>query len=157
MQNAQSVTEMLRYVPGVNVKPMVRIKGYDWIFMRSFNALPFDQFLSERTSALQFLHLLQRRSIRGLDSSKCCVVLFRLYGQSDAGESGQSRVTKRRRLASHEASVEYGSFNRKPGSVDLTETVNEDKTLLYRLIGVVRKGNTQFEPSMTTRSRTIAI
>ena len=38
-QNAQSVTEILRYVPGVTVETYgVDPKGYDWVFLRGFNA-----------------------------------------------------------------------------------------------------------------------
>ncbi|MEH0069226.1 TonB-dependent receptor plug domain-containing protein [Pannonibacter sp. Pt2-lr] len=38
-QNAQSVTEVLRYVPGVAIETYgPDPKGYDWIMMRGFNA-----------------------------------------------------------------------------------------------------------------------
>lgn len=148
MQNAQSVTEMLRYVPGVSIETYgPDPKGYDWIFMRGFNAQSTSSYqngLRQLSNSYTFFRtdpyeLDSIEVLRGPVSS--------LYGQSDAGGL-VNRVTKKPQAeASHEASVEYGSFNRKQIGVDLTGPVNEDKTLLYRLVGVVRKGNTQFEYS----------
>lgn len=45
-QNAQSVTEVLRYVPGVTIETYgPDPKGYDWILMRGFNAQSTSSYL----------------------------------------------------------------------------------------------------------------
>ncbi|MDH7787114.1 iron complex outermembrane receptor protein [Ochrobactrum sp. 19YEA23] len=147
-QNAQSVTEILRYVPGVTIETYgPDPKGYDWILMRGFNAQSTSSYqdgLRQLSNSYTFFRtdpyeLDSIEVLRGPVSS--------LYGQSDAGGL-VNRVTKKPQAeAFHEASVEYGSYNRKQFGVDLTGPVNEDKTLLYRMIGVVRKSDTQFEYS----------
>lgn len=44
-QNVQSVTEALRYVPGVKTETYgVDPKGYDWIYIRGFNALTTNDY-----------------------------------------------------------------------------------------------------------------
>lgn len=145
-QNAQSVTEILRYVPGVTIETYgPDPKGYDWILMRGFNAQSTSSYqdgLRQLSNSYTFFRtdpyqLESVEVLRGPVSS--------LYGQSDAGGL-VNRVSKKPLSEPfHELSVEYGSYNRKQIGIDLGGPVNDDKTLLYRLTGVIRKSDTQFQ------------
>lgn len=144
-QNAQSVTEILRYVPGVTVETYgVDPKGYDWVFLRGFNAQSTSDYrdgLRQISSSYSFFRTdpydLERVEVlRGPSSS--------LYGQSDAGGI-INRVTKKPTATPiREVEVEYGSFGRVQGAFDVGGPVNEDATLRARLVGVAREANTQY-------------
>ncbi|MGF6160632.1 iron complex outermembrane receptor protein [Ensifer sp. KUDG1] len=144
-QNAQSVTEILRYVPGVTIETYgPDPKGYDWIMMRGFNAQSTSSYrdgLRQLSSGYTFFRtdpyqLETVEVLRGPSSS--------LYGQSDAGgivnRVSKKPTTDRR----NEVEVEYGSFSRMQGAFDLSGPIGEDPALLYRVIGVARNSDTQF-------------
>ncbi|WP_210270251.1 TonB-dependent siderophore receptor [Aureimonas sp. ME7] len=144
-QNAQSVTEILRYVPGVTVETYgVDPKGYDWVFIRGFNAQSTSDYrdgLRQIASSYSFFRtepydLDRVEVLRGPSSS--------LYGQSDAGGI-INRVTKKPTATPvREVEVEYGSFGRVQGAFDVGGPANEDASLRYRLVGVARESNTQY-------------
>ncbi|GFN28401.1 TonB-dependent receptor [Achromobacter denitrificans] len=144
-QNAQSVTEVLRYVPGVAVETYgVDPKGFDWVMMRGFNAQSTSDYKDGlRQAATGYTlfrsepYALERIEVLRGPSSV-------LYGQGDAGGL-INRVSKLPSATpQYETELEYGSFQRKQAAVDLTGPANEDGTLLYRLVGVARDANTQF-------------
>lgn len=144
-QNAQSVTEVLRYVPGVAVETYgVDPKGFDWVMLRGFNAQATSDYkdgLRQITSGYTLFrsepYALERIEVLRGPSSV-------LYGQGDAG-GVINRVSKLPSATpQYEAELEYGSFQRKQAAVDLTGPATEDGTLLYRVIGVARDANTQF-------------
>lgn len=144
-QNAQSVTEVLRYVPGVTVETYgVDPKGFDWVMLRGFNAQATSDYkdgLRQATSGYTLFrsepYALDRIEVLRGPSSV-------LYGQGDAG-GVINRVSKLPSATPHyEAELEYGSYQRKQAAVDLTGPATEDGTLLYRVIGVARDANTQF-------------
>jgi iron complex outermembrane receptor protein len=144
-QNAQSVTEILRYVPGVTIETYgPDPKGYDWIMMRGFNAQSTSSYkdgLRQLSSSYAFFRtdpyqLETVEVLRGPSSS--------LYGQSDAGGI-VNRVSKKPTADRiNEVEVEYGSFSRVQGAFDLSGPIGEDPSLLYRVIGVARNSDTQF-------------
>jgi iron complex outermembrane receptor protein len=144
-QNAQSVTEVLRYVPGVAVETYgVDPKGFDWVMMRGFNAQATSDYKDGlRQAATGYTlfrsepYALERVEVLRGPSSV-------LYGQGDAGGL-INRVSKLPSATpQYETELEYGSFQRKQAAVDLTGPANESGTLLYRLVGVARDSNTQF-------------
>lgn len=147
-QNAQSVTEVLRYVPGVAIETYgPDPKGYDWIMMRGFNAQATSSYLDglrQVSSSYSFYRTdpYQLESIevlRGPSSS--------LYGQSDAGGLVNKTTKKPTEQTVRQVEMEYGSNQRKQIAFDLGGAVNEEKSVLYRVVGVARKANTQFEYS----------
>ncbi|CAM4405045.1 TonB-dependent siderophore receptor [Bordetella pseudohinzii] len=144
-QNAQSVTEVLRYVPGVTVETYgIDPKGFDWVMIRGFNAQSSSDYkdgLRQGGSGYTLFrsepYALERIEVLRGPSSV-------LYGQGDAG-GVINRVSKLPQATpQYEAELEYGSFQRKQAAVDLTGPINQDGTLMYRLIGVARDANTQF-------------
>ncbi|UIY45291.1 TonB-dependent siderophore receptor [Methylobacterium radiotolerans] len=144
-QNVQSVTEALRYVPGVSVESYgYDPKGFDWLFIRGFNAQATSDFrdgLRQLSTSYSFFrtepYALERIEVlRGPSST--------LYGQSDAGGI-INRMSKRPLLTPiNEVQFQLGSFGRVEGMFDLTGPVNPERTLSYRLIGVARSSDTQY-------------
>jgi iron complex outermembrane receptor protein len=145
-QNAQSVSEVLRYVPGVTIETYgPDPKGYDWILMRGFNAQSTSSYLDgmrQLSSSYSFFRtdpyqLQAVEVLRGPSSS--------LYGLSDAGGI-VNRVSKVPTEEAHrEVEIEYGSDARRQGSFDIGGPITDDGTLLYRVIGVGRLSDTQFD------------
>jgi iron complex outermembrane recepter protein len=147
-QNAQSVSEALRYVPGVAIETYgPDPKGYDWIMMRGFNAQATSSYLDglrQVSSSYSFF----RTDPYALDS----VEVLRgpssaLYGQSDAGGIVNKTSKKPTEDDVRQIELQYGSHNRRQAAFDVGGAVNEDKSVLYRVIGVARNANTQFEYS----------
>lgn len=147
-QNVQSVSEALRYVPGVAIETYgPDPKGYDWIMMRGFNAQATSSYLDglrQVSSSYSFF----RTDPYALDS----VEVLRgpssaLYVQSDAG--GIVNKTSKKPIEDdfRQIELQYGSHDRKQAAFDIAGAVNEDKSILYRVIGVARNANTQFEYS----------
>lgn len=153
-QGATSVTEVLRYVPGVVIETYgPDPKGYDWVLMRGFNAQSSSDFrdgLRQSSISYSFFrtdpYALERVEVlRGPSSS--------LYGQSDAGGL-INKVSKRPRDKAHyQVELQGGSYDRLQGAFDIGGPVDAAGTLLYRVIGIARDSNTQFKyPNGTERA-----
>ncbi|MGO4831434.1 TonB-dependent siderophore receptor, partial [Rhizobiaceae sp. 2RAB30] len=147
-QNAQSVTEILRYVPGVTIETYgPDPKGYDWILMRGFNAQSTSNYqdgLRLLSSGYSFFRtdpyqLQSVEVLRGPSSS--------LYGQSDVGGIVNRTTKKPTAQPVREIELEYGSHDRFQGAFDFSGPIGNDPSFLYRVIGVARDSNTQFKYS----------
>ncbi|SDP26162.1 TonB-dependent siderophore receptor [Pseudomonas jinjuensis] len=145
-QNVQSVTEALRYVPGVKVETFgMDPKGYDWIYIRGFNAQTSNDFrdgLRQINSSYSFFrsepYALERIDIlRGPSST--------LFGSGEAGGL-VNRISKKPVAGGvHEVELQAGNHDRVQGQFDIGDRIDEDGRYLYRVIGVARDSNTQFE------------
>ncbi|MDA5490863.1 TonB-dependent siderophore receptor [Yersinia kristensenii] len=145
-QNVQSVTEALRYVPGVKTETYgVDPKGYDWIYIRGFNALTTNDYrdgLRQLNNSYSYFrtepYALERIDIvRGPSST--------LFGLGDAGGI-VNRISKQPSAKGvHEVEAELGNFNRRQVRFDTTDKIDDDGHYLYRLIGVARDSDTQFK------------
>ncbi|MGC6386885.1 TonB-dependent siderophore receptor [Ewingella sp. S1.OA.A_B6] len=145
-QNVQSVTEALRYVPGVKTETYgVDPKGYDWIYIRGFNALTTNDYrdgLRQLNNSYSYFrtepYALERIDIvRGPSST--------LFGLGDAGGI-VNRISKLPSAQGvHEVEVELGNFNRRQAQFDMSDKIDDDSHYLYRLIGLARDSDTQFQ------------
>ncbi|WP_225580455.1 TonB-dependent siderophore receptor [Pseudomonas sp. PDM16] len=145
-QQVQSVTEALRYVPGVKVETYgMDPKGYDWVFIRGFNAQATSDFrdgLRQQSNSYSFFrtdpYALERVDIlRGPGST--------LFGAGEAG--GLINRISKKPLAEgvHQVELQYGSFDRVLGQFDVGGRLDADGSMLYRLVGVARDSNTQHD------------
>lgn len=148
VQNAQSVSEVLRYVPGVTIETYgPDPKGYDWILMRGFNAQATSSYLDglrQVSSSYSFFRAdpYQLESVEVLRGPSSA-----LYGQSDAGGIVNKTSKKPTEETIRQVELEYGSNQRKQVVFDVGGAVNDDKSMLYRVVGVARNANTQFSYS----------
>ncbi|KAA2214670.1 TonB-dependent siderophore receptor [Teichococcus oryzae] len=148
-QAAQSVSQALRYTAGVlgEIRPSAR---YDSVFVRGFGGqgtnAAFVNFLDglRQGRGLYFgvpntdPWLLERIEVlRGPASV--------LYGQTGAG--GLVNLVSRRPSADHvnEVRLEAGSHALMQTAFDLGGRLTEDGTLLYRLTGIARRSDTQYD------------
>lgn len=145
-QNVQSVTEALRYVPGVKTETYgVDPKGYDWIYIRGFNALTTNDYrdgLRQLNNSYSYFrtepYALERVDIvRGPSST--------LFGLGDAGGiiNRVSKMPDARGV--HEVEVQLGNFNRRQAQFDMSDKLDDDGEWLYRVVGLARDSDTQFQ------------
>ena len=145
-QGAQTVTEALRYVPGVKVETYgLDPKGYDWLFIRGFNGQSTSDYLNglrQQTNDYAMFrsepYALERVDVlRGPAST--------LFGQVDAG-GVINRVSKRPTANQiNEVQLTAGSHDRRQGQFDVGGALDEQNQFLYRVVGLYREANTQVE------------
>jgi iron complex outermembrane receptor protein len=149
-QSATTVSESLRYTPGVLTGTAgLQSKRFDPVFIRGFGgfsaAATYATYLDglkwhhgPRTSIQVDPYLLERvETFRGPSSV--------LYGQATPGGFVNMVSKQPSAVASNEVFTSVGSYGRVEGGFDLTGPLNEDATLLYRLTGMGRVGETQID------------
>ena len=141
------VTEVLRYTPGIVAAPRGLTPDRSHIILRGFN---YDDsiyrdgmkghgrdFLSFAVTTIDTYGVERVEVLRGPASI--------LYG---AGRPGGlvNLVTKRPTEETFaEVEVDAGSYDQHGGKFDLGGAANDDKTLLLRMTGLVRDGDTQVD------------
>lgn len=145
-QGAQSVTEALRYVPGVKVETYgLDPKGYDWLFIRGFNGQSTSDYLNGLRQQNNDYALFRSEpyalervdAVRGPTST--------LFGQGDAG-GVINRVSKRPTTNQvNEVQLTAGSHERRQGQFDVGGAFDDQGQFLYRVVGLYREANTQVE------------
>lgn len=145
-QGVQTVSQALRYVPGVRVETYgMDPKGYDWLFIRGFNGQTTSDYLDglrQLTSSYTLFrsepYSLERIDVvRGPSST--------LFGLGDAGGI-INRVSKMPTAEGvHEVELGFGNHDRIQGRFDIGDRLVDDGSLLYRVVGVVTKANSEFE------------
>lgn len=145
-QGVQTVTDALRYVPGVKVEAYgLDPKGFDWLYLRGFNGQASSDYLNglrQQNNSYAFFrsepYAFDRIDVvRGPAST--------LFGQGDAGGI-VNRVSKKPE-ADHvnEVQLSAGNHDRRQGQFDVGGALSDDGTLLYRVVGLARDANTQVE------------
>ena len=145
-QGAQTVTEALRYVPGVKAETYgLDPKGYDWLFIRGFNGQSTSDYLNglrqQNNDYALFRsepYALERIDVvRGPAST--------LFGQGDAG-GVINRVSKKPTAHQvNEVQLTAGSHDRRQGQFDVGSALDDQNQFLYRVVGLYREANTQVE------------
>ncbi|MGC4060225.1 MAG: TonB-dependent siderophore receptor [Aquabacterium sp.] len=143
-RGATSVTEAVRYTPGVQAETYgADTRGNEWFYLRGFDA---SNTSSYRDGLRQFgaSYTFFRGESYGLERIEV------LRGPSSvmfgSGEAGGviNRVSKRPTAdAVNEVELQLGSFDRKQLAGDFGGRLNADGTLLYRLVGVGLDTGTQ--------------
>lgn len=145
-QGARSVSDALRYTPGVMSEPNGNDVRYDWLYVRGFNALgtmwldglmlPGDP-LSYAVPSVNPYALERVEVIKGPASV--------LYGRSIPGGL-VNLVSKRPQAETHrEVSVQTTGFGGVQGAVDMTGALTEDGQFLGRFVGLAKNLNTQID------------
>jgi iron complex outermembrane recepter protein len=141
-QQAQNLTEALRYTPGVSIDSFGANVLFDWIKIRGFNAPTYLDGLRVPSDASAFAvpriepYGLERIEVLKGPSSG-------LYGQSEPGGL-LNLVSKRPQDRPHfEAVGTLGSFDRLQGAFDIGGPVDQHGQFLYRIVGLARDSDTQ--------------
>lgn len=142
-QGSQTIGQALQYTPGTRgeaygtntTRDHVRVRGFSPNFYQDGLILPYgigSQGIQSEPYGIERLEVL-----RGPSSV--------LYGQNPPGGI-VNMVSKRPQAeARNEVFVQGGTFDRLQGGFDFTGPVNDDGSLLYRLVGVGRKSGTQVD------------
>lgn len=147
-QGSQTVSQALRYTPGVMTNPYGATHRYDYVAMRGFNDGSVDNIYldglktmgdSGTYSSMQVdPYFLERIDILKGPSSV-------LYGRSNPG--GLVALTSKKPLYEpyHEIQATVGTQGQRGMGFDFSGPVNEDHTIAYRLVGLADKSDTQFD------------
>lgn len=141
-RSVSTTEELLQYTPGVvtdfygsdDRNDYFKIRGFqattyrDGLTLGSMRGVREEPFAYERVEVL-----------RGANST--------LFGAADPGGS-VNFVTKKPRFEKFgQVYGTYGSFNHKETGVDVGDTLNEDKTLAYRLTGKFQDSDREYDHS----------
>jgi iron complex outermembrane receptor protein len=149
-QNAQNMSEVLRYSAGVRSEMYGVDNRGDWFSLRGG---------SEGSTLLNGL----RRPLSGYwgnvrDEPFGLEQVEVLRGPSSvmAGQNGPggvvNLVSKRpQAVSANEIAIQYGTYDHKQVSFDSTGGVNESGTVLYRVVGLVRDSETQVDHTQDER------
>ncbi|MDE1168692.1 MAG: TonB-dependent siderophore receptor [Pseudomonas sp.] len=147
-QGAQTVSQTMRYTPGVLTNPYGATHRYDYVAMRGFNDGSVDNIYldglksmgdSGTYSTMQVdPYFLERVDILKGPSSV-------LYGRSSPG--GLVALTSKKPLFApyHEIQATVGTQGQRGVGFDFSGPVDEDKRIAYRLTGLTHQSDTQFD------------
>jgi iron complex outermembrane receptor protein len=145
-QGAQTVTEALRYVPGVKAETYgLDPKGYDWLFIRGFNGQSTSDYLNGLRQQNNDYALFRSEpySLERIDVVRGPAST--LFGQGDAG-GVINRVSKKPTANQvNEVQLTAGSHDRRQGQFDVGGALDDQNQFLYRVVGLYREANTQVE------------
>ncbi|MFL9608757.1 TonB-dependent siderophore receptor [Methylobacillus sp. Pita2] len=139
----QTITEALRYTPGVVLQYSNTDSRYDWMTVRGFTPptryldglrLPFGANGYSQTKIDPYL--LQRVEVlKGPASS--------LYGQSSPGGILALSSKLPTDIKRGEIQLQSGRYDRQQAAFDISGPIDEEGRILYRLIGLGRDADTQ--------------
>jgi iron complex outermembrane receptor protein len=144
-QQAQSVSEALRYTPGISLDSYSANAFFDSVKVRGFEApryldglrLPLDPGSQFAYPRIETYGLERIEVLKGPSSG--------LYGQSDPGGL-VNMVSKRPQARPHyEVEGQFGSFERFQGAFDIGGPIDPKGEFLYRIVGLGRKSDTQID------------
>ncbi len=145
-RNTKTVAEAMRYTAGVAVDSYgVDPRGYDSIKIRGFDTVTTGSFRDGLRMDGNFfaLYTTEPYGIERVDMMRG--PSGALYGQAEAG-GVIDRTTKRPYAdMQQEVRLQGGSWEFKEGAFDIGGAATEDKSLLFRLTGLVRDSHTEFD------------
>ena len=145
-RNTKTVAEAMRYTAGVTVDSYgVDPRGFDTIKIRGFDSVTTGSFRDGLRMDGNFfaLYTTEPYGIERVDMMRG--PSGALYGQAEAG--GVIDRTTKRPFADmqQEVRVQGGSWAYKEGAFDIGGAATEEEDLLFRLTGLARHTNTEFD------------
>ncbi|WP_212626095.1 TonB-dependent siderophore receptor [Pseudomonas sp. PP3] len=153
-QGSQTVSQAMRYTPGVLTNPYGATHRYDYVAMRGFNDGSVDNIYldglksmgdSGTYSTMQVdPYFLERIDILKGPSSV-------LYGRSSPG--GLVALTSKKPLYEpyHQIQATIGNQGQRGMGFDFSGPVDDDKRVAYRLTGLAEQSDTQFDHNKEKR------
>ena len=135
-----TVNEALRYTPGIEADEYGVEPRFDWLKIRGFDAQTFGIFrdgmrFNSLAGKLDPFELESVEVLKGPSSV--------LYGEIPPG--GLINQVTKRPGAERSTTIEgqFGSYDRRQGSVDTTGSFDRAQVFRYRLLGLIRDSGTQ--------------
>jgi iron complex outermembrane receptor protein len=145
-QNVSNLSEALRYTPGVQSESFGFEPRTTFIKLRGFDATEsglYKDGLKLVNPGFAVSYSLEPYGAERVEVPRGPSSV--LYGQASAGGL-VNYVSKRPQFDPfREIKFEAGTFNRFQGEFDFTDALNKDKTLAYRVTGLVRDSDTQVD------------
>ena len=145
-QGARSVSDALRYTPGVLYEPNGHDIRYDWLYIRGFNALGtmwLDGLMLPGDPVGYALPSINPYALERIEVIKGPASV--LYGRSLPGGL-VNQVSKRPREETHrEVSIQTTGFGGIQGAVDMTGKLTEDGQFMARFVGLAKNLHTQID------------
>lgn len=142
-QDAQSLQDALRYVPGVVADGFGLDSRTDSPLIRGTNAAEFLDGLRRTNSYYTYSYRLDPYFLERVEVLRGPASV--LYGQADVGGIINSVSKRPQSDTGGEIGIEYGSFDYKEVKFDLTGPITTDRRWSYRLTGVARDADTQVD------------
>lgn len=162
---AITIKDALAYTPGVEIAPYGTDSRYDWMVIRGFDAYSpgfYQDGMQLRNNAWWALWQTENYNMERIEIMRGPTSV--LYGQNAPG--GMVNVVSKRPTAErrNEIQMQVGTDNRKQLAGDFSGALNEDGSVLYRVVGLARSaempdGNMSDDrlfiaPSLTIKSST---
>jgi iron complex outermembrane receptor protein len=143
-KGAESITQALRYTPGVVTQYADTDVRHDWLTVRGFTPGRYKDGLRLPFGARGYSQ--PRIEPYGLERAEVLKgPASVLYGQGQPGGL-LNMVSKRPREEEiREVELQYGSNNRFQTAFDFGGKLDQDGTMLYRIVGVGRLSDTQYD------------
>jgi len=144
-QGAQTISEALRYTPGITLYQFGANAVFDNITVRGFQAptfldglrMPVDVATTFVTPRIIPFGLERIEVLRGPSSG--------LYGQVPPGGLINAVSKRPTDTPQNEIDVEIGSFNHLQGMFDFSGPLDASREWLFRVVGVARQSDTQID------------
>ncbi|WP_200544302.1 TonB-dependent siderophore receptor [Erwinia sp. S38] len=142
-RNVQTTTEALRYTPGVFTSTSAINSRFDYFSIRGFDATLNGALLDglRSTSAQSYVRY-QPYGMESIDVLRGPAGF--MYGSGSPGGVVNAVSKRPTEDSRHEVGVQVGNHGRYQGQFDVAGPVTDDKSVLYRVVGVGRDSNTQF-------------
>ena len=150
-QNSRSISEAMRYMPGVNANYFGADPFGEWIQMRGFGTRPFQDGIpdiisnSDKGDVKDEPFLYERMEVlRGASAAV----------SGNNGPGGVIHMVSKRPQATKfgELNVSYGTNDTKLMSLDSTGPLDKDGQWLYRVIALGSKGGAQVDHAKSERA-----
>lgn len=153
-RDVKTIAEAVRYTPGIVVDSYgVDPRGYDSIKIRGFDSATTGSFRDGMRMDGNFfaVYMTEPYGIERVDVMRG--PSGALYGQAEAG-GVVDRTTKRPDAdMQQEVKLEVGSWNQTIAAADVGGKLSDDGHLLYRVTGLIRNGDTEFDYNDGTRQQ----
>jgi iron complex outermembrane receptor protein len=144
-RNVQTISDALRYVPGVQAGFYGEDNKQDWFIIRGFKQANNGLFMdgSRIYSSAFYSWQIDPFMLERIEVLKGASSV--LYGQTPPG--GLINLQSKRPSAEHknEVGIQYGSYDRKQLSLDVGGKLDEQGDLLYRVVALSRDTGTQVD------------
>ncbi|NWD27598.1 TonB-dependent siderophore receptor [Pseudomonas yamanorum] len=153
VQGARNLTQALRYTPGIDTNGYTdRNTTSDEVGSRGFapTLLYLDGAYLPYAGSLGGAPQIDPYTLERIEVLKGPASV--LYGQNQPG--GMVNLVSKRPTtdARHQVKLGIGSYDRVNGAVDVSGPIDEEKTLSYRLIGLVKDGNEMVDHTSDSRT-----
>jgi len=151
-QGSQTVSEAIRYVPGVVTNPYGATRRYDYVAMRGFNDGSVDNIIVDGLKSMSDAGTFSSLQVDPYFVERIDVLKGPssvLYGRSNPGGL-VALTTKRPQFeARHSIELSAGSNDYKSLGFDFTGPLTD--SIAYRLVGLAKDSDTQFDHVEETR------